>query len=612
MGYAQRLITRILADEQARKGAAGAGKVYRDEPILRTGADLLRERSSTPAEDAVPRPAATCELPPLLQELRALQRGLDARLVPEGKAFVQQALLVAAYEDDYAYDGDFRHYFPSYRHMTDEQLRGYFSWRTRVRRGDMRKASLSFAFVHLYELVNGIGPAGRMEPREGYAALQGFCRAYGEIDARILRYARAWCRDYAVYHGIDATLPPDEAAREEALRTLMALDGGEAGGASDADGAHGVGDRPAAEGIGASPVEESASSSANAEGSPCAAIDDEALFDALVRLSSYRIEKSRLMRDHAPLLKAAVCCSWRALSAYYRAHRRSTLSEHLFGAVTARPYAMFGAAVFWQRERHPDCRRQVGPITRFVCEDGRWLREGPYRALSPSREAGSLLKAVDAALRRRLECEAQLKGAAVPKYAQRIIERQVEGVAAEERRRAEREAEAQRRRVTIDFSKLASIRTEAAASCEALLTDEEREGSGGAPLDPRAGAGRRAAYGEREGADEGPGAPAPPAAKPASDPSPAPSSTPADGSPAAPPSPLSEAEASYLLCLLEDGAPENRGAALKEAGTSPALLMDAINEKLFDELGDVALVEGDAGPQLLEDYREDVRRIIAA
>ena len=662
MGYAQRLVTRILADEQARGNAAATQRVYRDEPILRTGADLLRERAAAQraqgsarnpeqggsagspsrrrpaaqsaarrarrpggapqrplpfgqtgpfAESAIPRPERTCELPPLLQELRTLQRDLDARLVPEGKAFVQQALLAASYEDDYAYDGCFQHYFPTYRHMTDAQLRGYFAWRTRVRRGEVRATSLSFAFVHLYELVNGIGPAGAMEPREGYAALQGFCRAYGEIDARILRHARAWCRDYAVYHGLDAALSPGEEASEEALRTLREADG--------ADGA-----------------------------------DDAALFDALARLSSYRIERSRLMRDHGPLLKAAACRSWRALSAYYRAHRKSTLSEHLFGTIAARPYAMFGAAVFWQERRPPDCRRKVGPLTRFICEDGRWLREGPYRPPAPSREAGALLKAVDAALRERLGDEHPLKGAAVPKYAQRIIDRQVEDLLAQERQRREQEAEALRRRVSIDFSKLASIRAEAAASCEALLTEEERERPDGVLPKAQAHDGQRTTSEERaeggapasrgtapsdaiEAASDPSPAPAPapsdearanrkppcpaavptaPSAQPAASlddtPAPSPAPLPTTGVPAGSPSPLSEAEEGYLLCLLEDGSPEEGRAALERAGVSAALMMDAINEKLFDALGDVALVEDDGVPQLLEDYREDVRRIIAA
>ena len=55
MSYAQRLIGRILADERARGNRLADEKVYRDEPILRTGADLLKD---------APRPATRAKPPP--------------------------------------------------------------------------------------------------------------------------------------------------------------------------------------------------------------------------------------------------------------------------------------------------------------------------------------------------------------------------------------------------------------------------------------------------------------------------------------------------------------------------------------------------------------------
>ena len=51
------------------------------------------------------------------------------------------------FEDDFDYHGTFIRYFPNYQAMNDLQLRGYFSWRTKVRRGEVGRTSLSFAFV---------------------------------------------------------------------------------------------------------------------------------------------------------------------------------------------------------------------------------------------------------------------------------------------------------------------------------------------------------------------------------------------------------------------------------------------------------------------------------
>ena len=45
--------------------------------------------------------------------------------------------------------------------------------------------------------------------------------------------------------------------------------------------------------------------------------------------------------------------------------------------------------------------------------------------------------------------------------------------------------------------------------------------------------------------------------------------------------------------------------------TSEDMMVDAINEALFDLLGDTAIEYGPDGPQIIEDYREDVEEILA-
>ena len=43
---------------------------------------------------------------------------------------------------------------------------------------------------------------------------------------------------------------------------------------------------------------------------------------------------------------------------------------------------------------------------------------------------------------------------------------------------------------------------------------------------------------------------------------------------------------------------------------SEDIVVDAINEKLFDLLGDTALEYGADGPQVIEDYREEIQEAI--
>ena len=592
MSYAQRLVSRILEDERARGNRLADTKVYRDEPILRTGAELMADsarrrtrneaaanhsappafadaRSASPAWGGVCRipegRGPRMDLPEPLRQLREMERGLDAYLMPAGKAFVRQAEFAAAYEDDFPYEGEFRYYFPTYRCMTDEQLRGYFSWRTRARHGDMRKTSLSFAFVHLYELINSIGPSGVVAPEDGYAALRGFCRSYGAIDDRILRYAGVWQRDYAVYHGLETQASPTELARQKALKALMDLD----------------------EGV--------------------RAIDDDELFDSLERLSSYRIGRSRLMGEEGPLLRAAACDCWRALAGYYRSHRKKTLFLHLFGSFAPRPYAMFGTALFWPRTPHEDAERRLGPLELYVCKGGRWTCTSLHGSAAASREVGALLKTVDAKLRERLGFEHPLKEAALPKYAMRIIEKRIDALAAEREQRAAAEEqariEAERRRITIDFSKLSGIRAEAALSCDALLVDEERETETSGDAAVRADA---AAHGAADAAANDLVAARDRTA--AEDRAEEEDRTAADAA-----APLfSPTEAAYLRLLLEGAPADERREALQAADISEAMMIDAVNEKALDELGDIILEEGADGPELLEDYIEDVRGIVAA
>ena len=48
------------------------------------------------------------------------------------------------------------------------------------------------------------------------------------------------------------------------------------------------------------------------------------------------------------------------------------------------------------------------------------------------------------------------------------------------------------------------------------------------------------------------------------------------------------------------------------AGVSEDMLVDGINEKLFDLVGDTVIEFGAAGPQVIEDYEDDVRGVLAS
>ena len=149
--------------EEGASGDAVTSRIYRDEPIPRTAALLA---------------GAT---PPEYREMRKLARSYSIYENSEAIIFYKQGKFMEEFEDDFDFGGEFVRYFPTYQAMNDRQLRGYFSWRTRVRRGIVEKTSLSFAFVYLYELLNQIGTG---TPEEGFRrlgdALEEMDRSAGE------------------------------------------------------------------------------------------------------------------------------------------------------------------------------------------------------------------------------------------------------------------------------------------------------------------------------------------------------------------------------------------------------------------------------------------------
>ena len=572
------------------------------------------------------KPAEPVVLPPLLQELRALEREDGAFLKSRDWLFVRQAKLAADYEDDFEYEGTFQHYFPTYQAMDDRQLRGYFAWRAKARQGQLERTSLSFAFVRLYELLNGVGAA---TPEEGFESLRDFVVAYRALDSRIERYAHTWLHDYVVYHGLDRSLldaldgsahPPAGSARsvDEALAVLVASDAAE---------------RPERQALGG-------------DGALADDASDERLFAALCALSSYHLDAARFYRDEPELTRRAACEVWRALGAYYRKHRKRTLFESLFGRRFEVPYPLFRSAVFYGETRHEDAAYIVNPVRRFSCRNGRWTEDAYHEAKGCNKDLGRVMKALDRALRQACGSKHQLKAERVPKYVQDIVDGVVKRLL-DDRRQAEERARAVR--VEIDFSKLQGIRAAAATTRESLLIDEERSDVPGddspaagaratgctaapcaAPATGAAGAEGSAVLVKGAGAASSAGMPHEPSAPSAAcalyevrtpdeagapreayapDETHAPDETQAAISAAPNAAGLTEDEIAYLRCLVEGAPATKRAAVLKRAGVMESLMVDAVNEKLYDMLGDIAVEDAGEGPTLIEDYAEDVKGI---
>ena len=111
--------------------------------------------------------------------------------------FYKQGMFMKDVTDDYSGITPFSQYFPYYHMMGYEQLRTYFTWRTKVRQGSVADTSLSYAFLYFYELLSNIGVSN---PQEGLEQLMSFWRAFRTYNKSIDKYVLRWLKDYHIYY----------------------------------------------------------------------------------------------------------------------------------------------------------------------------------------------------------------------------------------------------------------------------------------------------------------------------------------------------------------------------------------------------------------------------
>lgn len=651
----QELLDRLNNSKDLPRKAHFSSKVYAAEPLIKTGRQLMREQQKQAQEQAArpahaTRPTAgpvsghhratssadahvrslfsdvmsflaehgdaatgdeqsaarhsaptrpSHELPEAYRAMRSITRWQEVnghgRWLTEAELFVRQAKLMAGFEDDHPYTGTFKAYFPTYNVMSDQQLRGYFTWRAAVRHGSIEQTSTSFAFVYLYELINGIGVAN---PHAGFQQIKSFWEAYRTFAPELDRYVPEWLVDYAVYHNLDPQLLADtKTVRfDEALARLQEL-------------------ARHLERLSEHATAGKRNRRAPALPLPPDSTFEQGLLNAIDTLSTYRMGLSRLYRDCPDDARHVACAVFARLEAYYRRNRKRGLVESLFGVETTMSYTPFTTAVFFEEHLHADADYELDPLQRYCCEHGRWTCSRVWGARDKSSRLGAIMRACDRKLRVALAYPHTLKPREEPKYLEQIIDREIADWLAWKEAHAPRE-------VHIDLSKLSGIRAAAAETREALLIDEEREdetGAMGARAQASAPLGADHAFvtSACEDAPEGSSCLQADLASnaPAGDQVMELCSAP--GSPVAhdeaphrcahkePAGPLTPEQAAFVQALLDGTAPT------LAPGVSVDMMVDAINDALFDLLGDTALEFGPDGPVIIEDYIDDLRGVLS-
>lgn len=464
--------------------------VFRDEAI--------QPRTQVPQEP----------LPSPLRAARSLENGMPAYRQSRESIFVKQGKLLANYEDDYVYDRNVLRYFPTYQSLTDPELRGYFSWRTKLRRGDLQKTSLTYAFLYIYELLNQIGVA---DPMDGYRKLTEFRNAYGALDGGILPYLDLWLMDYVVYYDLDAGLLADT-PQVRFNRDIAVLDS-------------------------------------------IQSRDDGEIAHAVKQLSPKWLERSKFYREYREDCDTVTVRVLRRMSAHYNARCKKTMVEQYFGSFSQYRVILFDAAVFHERQVEGSRQYMVDENYIYRCRNGLWSVQ-KYNCLPHSNgKLGDVLKAIDGVMRECYGYGRPIQYKLDTKWILKIIQEEARNLLAEKKA-------AEEKKVTIDYSRLARIRSDAAVTRDRLMVEEEAEEE------------------------------APPAQTPA------PAEEPED-------TPLTRDEYRLLQSLLYG----RDYGWVRSSGLMLSVLVDGINDKLYDTFSDSVLL-GDDPPELIEDYIADLKEMI--
>lgn len=397
-------------DMQARESAiAPDTDAYHAEPIPH---NAVRERET---------------IPPRIRQLRVMQKQGASGLDAQEHAFYQQARFMEDYVDDYPIPASFSRSYPYYSSLHLSQLRGYFSWRARVRQGELPPAPTPFAFLYCYELIHLIGV---QDADAGYHALQAFFQQYAASLPEFQKLVPEWLDDMVIYYQLPAQLlseasnPPNEAH----ILTLLQGD--------------------------AVPIEER--------------------FYAMMALSKYHIAKSRYYKAHPQRVMEAAC-----IALAYLLQTVPDPVSYLFESRVKRPYYPFVLANFYNWRQVRNATYVVNAIRQYVCVNGRWYQECYRDTHKPSYVLSQLLHALDVRLRERTNDPYPLKAVALPPTMATIVEQTIDDVLAAE-------CERQRPQVTLDFSKLQAIREAAEQTRDKLVLPEAEGGlyDGDAPMSP--------------------------------------------------------------------------------------------------------------------------------
>ena len=536
---------------------------------------------------------ASTAIPQVPQKIREMIRLYEYRgesIEEKCRNFYRQGKFMEDYEDDAPWTGEYRRYFTTYHDLHLPQLRGYFTWRTAVRRGEFRPIAASLAYMYVYELLCGIGASS---PEDSLHKMQEFEKGFldsGIGDSFMRRNLHHWMLDYAVIHNVPLETAqlseiPAVAQRDRQMAVLR------------------------------EPERHT----------------DEEIFLALCAFGGKKTEQSPVVTGNKEKGQHLFAALWRYLTEHYRTGTTDRTAEQTtaqgpehdpeiftacFGARQSHSWTPLTNAIHWEEDKPQEAEYVLNPCRRYRCHEGEWTEEryeNPYFARD---RLQGLLHAADKSFRRYLKTGHYLRAKKEEEWAEPWIEAVIAADReAEEKARIEAEKEAAMAKITIDLSGLDRIRRDALVTRDSLLTESEMSESEETGVGPSLSAvfplpaQDDAAALVRANLSEDTALP-PVDILPANEEQFKIITAAGEDMPENRQTPLIEGLDNLhtqILCTMVRG--ESAETLIRENRLMPSMVADTINEALYDEIGDIVLeCDGDS-LTIVEDYLEDLEEL---
>ncbi|KNZ42933.1 TerB N-terminal domain-containing protein [Acetobacterium bakii] len=295
--------------------------------------------------------------------------------------FYLQAKFMESFEDDYAYYGEILRYLPQYTDMTFPELRGYFTWRTKVRKGIIEETNISFVFVYIYELINGIGADS---PKDGFQKLLYIWNVYTKFNNKIDRYLKDWLKDYVIYYEMDPSRIKDIPIKRNHYLFVL----------SDIQNA----------------VKK----------------NDFSEFLKLINgFSNYKIHKSKFLKEFQNDYIDALAVVYTDLEKFYNNSRKTTLFEKMFGKESREAWVPFRSGIFYGDTQKNPRKCIVNDFERYECTNGEWLKYSYSEYNVDKRFIGEVLRTTEFFLREIYDYSYKITFKSTSKLLTNLIEKSI-------------------------------------------------------------------------------------------------------------------------------------------------------------------------------------------